>query len=272
MLSRFASFIHLEAYGFERCKWTTAATCSKKTSQKRLNVTEAKNIDPAELSRFSRMADQWWDPKGDFAALHDINPVRLAYVQERAGLAGQRVLDVGCGGGLLSEAMARAGACVTAIDMSPAGLAAARNHMREAGLAIDYRQSAAEDLARKAAERFDIVTCMELLEHVPDPAAMVNACGRLARPGGHVFFATVNRTWLSHLLVIGFSEYLFRIVGRGTHTYHKFVQPDELLAWGRAAGLKLSHLSGLRYIPFIRYAALCRGTAMNYVVHFAKRG
>lgn len=233
-------------------------------------MTEAKNIDPAELSRFSRMADQWWDPKGDFAALHDINPVRLAYVQERVGLAGQRVLDVGCGGGILSEAMARAGAKVTAIDMSPAGLTAARNHMQAAGLAINYCQTTAEDLAQKTLGDFDVVTCMELLEHVPDPAAIVNACGRLARPGGHVFFATVNRTWLSHLLVIGFSEYLFQIVGKGTHTYHKFVQPDELLAWGQAAGLRLSHRAGLRYIPFIRYAALCRGTAMNYLMHFRK--
>jgi 2-polyprenyl-6-hydroxyphenyl methylase/3-demethylubiquinone-9 3-methyltransferase len=230
----------------------------------------SENIDPAELTKFSRMADVWWDRRGAFGALHDINPVRLAYLRQRVDLAGQQVLDVGCGGGILAEAMARAGARVTAIDMAPAGLIAARRHMQAGGLKIDYRQTTAEDLARQAAGEFDIVTCMELVEHVPEPASIVRACGRLARPGGSVFFATVNRTWLARLLVIGVSEYVLGIVGKGTHTYQKFVQPAELAAWGRAGGLTLSHLCGLRYIPLIHYSSLCRGTAMNYLMHFRK--
>jgi 2-polyprenyl-6-hydroxyphenyl methylase/3-demethylubiquinone-9 3-methyltransferase len=230
----------------------------------------SENLDPAELSKFSRMADLWWDRKGAFAALHDINPVRLAYVRQRVDLVGQKILDVGCGGGILAEAMARAGARVTAIDLTPAGLIAARRHMQAARLTIDYRQASVEDLAEKAAEEFAIVTCMELLEHVPDPASVVRACGRLVKPGGDVFFATVNRTWLALLLVIGFSEYLFKIVAKGTHRYRKFVRPAELTAWGRAGGLTLKNLCGLRYIPFIRYSSLCRSTAMNYLMHFQK--
>lgn len=229
------------------------------------------NIDAGEISRFSAMADVWWDPKGELKALHDINPVRLAYVADRSPLAGKRVLDVGCGGGLLSEALAAAGARVTAIDMAEASLAVARVHMRQQGLTIDYRQMTVEDLAAAEPGHFDVVTCMELLEHVPRPASILMACSRLVKPGGDVFFATVNRTVLAWLLVIVASEYILGIVRKGTHHYRKLVRPEELEQWGHAAGLAAENLSGLRYIPFGGYAALCRSTTMNYMMHFRKR-
>ena len=226
------------------------------------------NIDAAEIARFTAMADVWWDRSGEFKALHDINPVRLAYVQDRAGLDGKTVLDVGCGGGLLSEALAACGGQVTGIDMAPASLAVARAHMVQSGLAIDYRQTTAEKLAAEAPGRFDVVVCMELLEHVPRPVSVIAACARLVKPGGDVFFATVNRTWISRLLVIWAAEYLFGIVRKGTHAYHKLVKPAELRQWAAAADLRLENLSGLRYLPLGGYARLCRSTAMNYLMHF----
>jgi len=227
------------------------------------------NVDPQEVANFSDMASLWWQAKGEFKALHEINPVRLCYV-DRAGLAGKKVLDVGCGGGLLTEAMAGKSAMVTGIDMVPKALEVARSHAADNGLNIDYRQSTAEDWARDQAARYDIVTCMELVEHVPDPAMLVQACARLARPGGDIFFATVNRTLLSRLLVIIVAEYILGIVRKGTHTYHRFVKPEELMDWGRQAGLTLSNVSGLRYIPFIKYARLCNSTQMNYLIHLKK--
>lgn len=233
-------------------------------------MTASDNIDNAEISRFSAMADTWWDREGEFKALHDINPVRLAYVRGRSELAGKRVLDVGCGGGLLAEALAASGAQVTGIDMAEASLAIARAHMLKSGLTVNYQRSTAENLARQAPEHFDTVTCMELLEHVPRPASILNACARLVKPGGDLFFATVNRTWLSRLLVIGMSEYVLGIVRKGTHEYRKLVRPDELKKWGMAAGLALINLSGLRYLPFIGYAALCTDTSMNYMMHFKR--
>jgi 2-polyprenyl-6-hydroxyphenyl methylase/3-demethylubiquinone-9 3-methyltransferase len=228
------------------------------------------NIDTGEIERFSAMADVWWDRNGEFGALHDINPVRLAYVRDRAGLDGSRVLDVGCGGGLLSEALAACGARVTGIDMAEASLAAARAHMKISGLAIDYRRITAEDHADDKPGRYDAVVCMELLEHVPRPASIIAACARLVRPGGDVFFATVNRTWLSWLLVIVAAEYVMGIVRKGTHAYRKLVRPEELEQWGADAGLSLENLSGLRYIPFGGHAALCRSTSMNYLMHFRR--
>lgn len=178
-------------------------------------MTTSDNIDRAEISRFSAMADTWWDRDGEFKALHDINPVRLAYVRDRSELAGKAVLDVGCGGGLLAEALAASGAQVTGIDMAEASLAVARAHMRASGLTVNYQQSTAENLAHQIPDHFNVVTCMELLEHVPRPASILNACARLVKPGGDVFFATVNRTWLSRLLVIGMSEYVLGIVKKG---------------------------------------------------------
>lgn len=229
------------------------------------------NVDPQELAKFAAMADLWWQPAGQFKALHDINPVRLAYVAGRAGCVGRRVLDVGCGGGLLAEAMARKGAAVTGIDMAAAALVVARRHAADAGVRVDYQEGSAEQWALAHPAAFDAVTCMELVEHVPDPASLVDACARLVRPGGDIFFATVNRTPLAGLLVILAAEYLLRIVPKGTHTYAKFVRPRELIGWGAKAGLTLAGLSGLRYVPFAGHARLCRSVGMNYMVHFKKK-
>lgn len=228
---------------------------------------DLKNIDGDEIARFAAQADAWWDLTGEYKALHEINPVRLAYVQDRAGLIGKKVLDIGCGGGLLSEAMAAAGAQVTAIDMAAPSLDVARSHAKQEGLTIDYRQHTAEDWALGHSGDYDVVTCMELVEHVPDPRLLVHTCGSLLRPGGDLIFASVNRTWLSRFLVIWMSEYVLGIVARGTHTYDKFVQPRQLVHWGKEAALTVQNVSGLRYLPFIGYAALCKSTAMNYLVH-----
>ena len=228
------------------------------------------NVDPQEISKFGAMADLWWQLDGEFKALHQINPVRLAYIRERAGLAGRKVLDIGCGGGLLSEAMAKDGAEVTGIDMVPEALSVARQHAGRSDLAIDYQLSTAEDWAQHHGSQYDVVTCMELVEHVPDPSVLVAACAQLVHPGGDLFFATVNRTPLANLLVIVAAEYLMGIVRRGTHTYAKFVRPQELIGWGRRSGLTMAHLSGLRYIPVVGYARLCKSVSMNYLVHFKK--
>ncbi len=230
------------------------------------------NVDPREVAKFAAMADLWWRPQGEFKALHEINPVRLAYVASgAAGLARREVLDIGCGGGLLAEAMARQGAVVTGIDMVPEALDAARRHASQARVRVDYREGSAEEWAERHPAAYAVVTCMELVEHVPDPASLVAACARLARPGGHIFFATVNRTPLAGLLVIGMAEYVLGIVRKGTHRYARFVRPAELIAWGAAAGLDKAGLTGLRYLPFVGHAGLCRSVKMNYMVHFKKR-
>ena len=235
-------------------------------------MSDQNNIDNDEVARFAAQADKWWDLTGEYKALHEINPVRLAFVKDRAGLAGRKVLDVGCGGGLLSETMAAAGAHVTGIDMAAPSLEVARRHADQNGLVIDYRQSAAEQWADRHPGGYDVVTCMELVEHVPDPGTLIDACARLVRPGGDLFFATVNRTVLSRLLVIWLSEFVLGIVPKYTHTYEKFVRPEELIRWAEKAGMTLGHLSGVRYLPFIGYAALCKSTVMNYLVHFKRRG
>jgi 2-polyprenyl-6-hydroxyphenyl methylase/3-demethylubiquinone-9 3-methyltransferase len=228
------------------------------------------NIDSREIARFASQADGWWDLRGQFKALHQINPVRLAYVRDRAGLRDRRILDVGCGGGLLAEAMAAEGAWVTGIDMVAPALKVARRHALESGLAVDYRQSTAETWTRDHRAVYDVVTCMELVEHVPDPAGLIQALAQMVRPQGDLFFATVNRTWLARLLVIWLSENVLGIVPKGTHTYGKFVRPRELTRWGKASGLEVRDLSGLRYLPFVGHAVLCKGTAMNYLMHFCK--
>jgi 2-polyprenyl-6-hydroxyphenyl methylase/3-demethylubiquinone-9 3-methyltransferase len=228
------------------------------------------NIDPSELARFAALAPAWWDPQGELKALHDINGLRVGYIDRRAPLNGRRVLDVGCGGGILSEAMAARGAAVTGIDAGEDALAVARVHARASGIAVDYRLATAEAYAAAAPGRWDTVVCMELLEHVPDPASIVAACGRLAAPNGDVFFATLNRNPKSFLFAIVGAEVLLRLVKRGTHRWRRFVKPSELRRWARKAGLQPLDLSGLHYNPFTRVYSLGGNTHVNYLMHFRR--
>ncbi|MBL8259378.1 MAG: bifunctional 2-polyprenyl-6-hydroxyphenol methylase/3-demethylubiquinol 3-O-methyltransferase UbiG [Candidatus Competibacteraceae bacterium] len=226
------------------------------------------NVDFQEIAKFEQLASRWWDPDSEFKPLHDINPLRLNYIDERGGgLAGKRVLDVGCGGGILAESMALRGAQVTGIDMGEAPLAVARLHQLESGAALDYRRITAEALAESEPASFDIVTCMEMLEHVPDPALTIDACARLLKPGGHAFFSTINRNPKSYLLAVIGAEYLLRLLPKGTHDYRKFVRPSELDAWARAAGLDLQHLTGMHYNPLLRSYWLGAGVSVNYLMH-----
>jgi len=229
------------------------------------------NIDAGELARFEDLADRWWDPGGEFRALHAINPPRLEFVAARAPLAGRRVLDVGCGGGLLAEAMARAGALVTGIDAGARALAAARRHAERSGLAIEYVETSAEALAEAGGGPFDVVTCMELVEHVPEPGSLIAACARLARPGGDVFFSTINRTPRAWALAVVGAEYVLGLLPKGTHDYARFVRPSELAAWARAAGLELREVAGLAYNPLSGRARLGRELAVNYLA-WLRRG
>ncbi|MEO8673716.1 MAG: bifunctional 2-polyprenyl-6-hydroxyphenol methylase/3-demethylubiquinol 3-O-methyltransferase UbiG [Tahibacter sp.] len=223
------------------------------------------NVDPTETAKFDRLAARWWDPSGESRPLHDLNPVRLAYVAERIALRGARVLDVGCGGGLLSEALARAGASVTAIDLAPAVLNVARLHLHESNLSVDYRLISAEDLAREQPASFDAVTCMEMLEHVPDPGSVVAACAGLLKPGGMLFLSTINRTPAAFALAIVGAEYALRLLPRGTHRYAQFIRPSEMTAALRASGFTLEDLRGLDYNPFTHRARLVPSVAVNYL-------
>lgn len=225
------------------------------------------NVDAAELERFGVLAQRWWDPDGEMRPLHDMNPLRTAYIDRRAPLAGRRVLDVGCGGGLLSEAMAERSASVTGIDLGSAALAVAREHCEESGLAIDYREIGAEALAEREPAGFDTVTCLELLEHVPEPGALVHACARLVRPGGSVFFSTINRNPQAYLLAIVAAEYVLGLLPRGTHRYARLIRPAELDRWCREAGLETREISGVTYDPFTRRARLTPSPAVNYFLH-----
>jgi len=231
-----------------------------------------KNIDKSEISKFEALSSRWWDRDGEFGALHDINETRLRYINARAGLAGKQVLDVGCGGGILSEAMAETGAQVTGIDAGKGPIEIAKSHMVEKGLKIDYRQVTAEAFAVSHSQYYDIVTCMELLEHVPKPWSIIKACKELVRPGGHVFFATLNRNPLSYLLAILAAEYLFDLVPRGTHQYHRFIKPSEMTQWAQAVQLKLKNVSGLLYIPLLRRCILGGPACVNYMAHFSRHG
>jgi len=228
------------------------------------------NADLNELAKFEAAASGWWSGGRAFQALHDINPLRLAFIRQQVELAGRTVVDVGCGGGLLTEAMAAAGAHVTGIDLGRAALAAAESHRRLSGLAITYRQIDAEALAEQTPGRFDIVVCMELLEHVPDPSSIVRACARLTRPGGHLFFATLNRTVLAYVLAIFMAEQVLRIVPHGTHQYARFIPPRELAEWARRSGLQGGEFRGMLYLPFVRRTALIKSTAVNYLAHFRR--
>lgn len=223
------------------------------------------NFSQAELNKFDELAHRWWDPNGESRPLHDLNPVRLAYVRERAGLRDAEVLDVGCGGGLLSEALAREGARVTGIDLAPQVLEVARLHLFESGLTLDYREISVEALAAEAPARFDVITCMEMIEHVPDPASVITACAGLLKPGGRLFLSTLNRTPQAFALAIFGAEYVLRLLPRGTHHYAQFIKPSELATWIRAAGLELQDVSGLHYEPFTRRAWSGGRTDVNYL-------
>lgn len=230
----------------------------------------APNVDYAEINKFESLASRWWDPGSEFKPLHDINPLRLDYIDERAPLAGRQVLDVGCGGGILSESMAARGAQVTGIDMGETPLGVARLHRHESGLDIDYQRITAEALAEQQAGAFDSVTCLEMLEHVPQPESVVAACARLVKPGGDVFFSTINRNPKSYLLAIIGAEYLLRMLPRGTHEYRKFIRPSELDRWARRAGLELRDISGMSYNPLTGEYRLGRDVDVNYLAWYQK--
>jgi 2-polyprenyl-6-hydroxyphenyl methylase / 3-demethylubiquinone-9 3-methyltransferase len=229
-----------------------------------------RNADPAELAKFAALAQSWWDPKGPSKPLHDLNPLRLRYIERTVSLPGKQALDVGCGGGILSEAMARAGAQVLGIDLSQRVLDVAELHALEGKVAVEYRAVAAEDLAQERPAAFDVVTCMEMLEHVPDPAASVAALAALAKPGGTVIVSTLNRNPLAFAVAIVGAEYLARVLPRGTHEYSKFIRPSELARWGRKAGLELRDLTGISYNPITRSFRLAPNTDVNYLAHFSR--
>jgi 2-polyprenyl-6-hydroxyphenyl methylase/3-demethylubiquinone-9 3-methyltransferase len=229
------------------------------------------NADPAELAKFGALAHRWWDPTGEFKPLHDINPLRLGHIERQCGgLAGKSVLDVGCGGGILAEAMAEAGASVTGIDLSEPGLAVARLHQLESKSTVAYCRIAAESLAAERSSAFDLVTCLELLEHVPDPASTLAACARLVRPGGTVICSTINRNPKSYLLAIVGAEYVLNLLPRGTHDYARFLRPAEIAGFARRAGLDLVDLTGMTYNPLSRLYRLERDTSVNYIATFRR--
>ena len=225
------------------------------------------DIDPEELGKFEALGDVWWSRRGGMRALREITPARAGYVASRVELKEQRVVDVGCGGGILAEALAVKGAGVTGIDPGAKAIRAARLHSRESGLSISYEQTSAGPFAAAYQGCFDVAVCMELLEHVPDPSGIVRACAMLARPGGDVFFATLNRTFLSRLLAVILAEYCLGLVARGTHDFKKFVKPEELAAWAREAGLDVLDVSGLLYLPWVRFSRIIPLTGVNYLMH-----
>ncbi len=226
------------------------------------------NVDPSEIQKFSELASRWWDRESEFKPLHDINPLRLDYIDRRAGgLAGKRVVDVGCGGGILAESMALKGAEVTGIDMGEAALSVAKLHQLESGAELEYRLTTAEELAAARPGEYDVVTCMEMLEHVPEPASVVAACARLVKPGGHLFFSTINRNPKSYLFAVIGAEYLLGLLPKGTHQYAKFIRPSELESWLRAADLYLQELTGMSYNPLTRGYSLGRDLDVNYLAH-----
>ena len=229
------------------------------------------NVDPAEIAKFESLANRWWDKNGEFKPLHEINPLRSNYIDQRSPVAGKNLLDVGCGGGILCEAMAQRGATVNGIDMGEAPLSVAKLHQLESGVTVNYRQITAEDLAAQEAGQYDIVTCLEMLEHVPDPGSVIKACAALVRPGGDLYFSTINRNPKSYLFSIIGAEYILRLLPKGTHDYHKFIKPSELGHWIREAGLQLQHITGMTYNPISKkYRLNADDVAVNYLVHTRK--
>lgn len=235
-----------------------------------MTTTTEHNVDPAELAKFDALASRWWDPEGEFRPLHQINPLRLDWIRQHVALDGRKAVDIGCGGGILAEAMATAGATVTGIDMAEGPLAVARLHQLESGASVDYRRSTAEALATEEAGEYDLVTCLEMLEHVPAPEAVVEACATLVRPGGSVFFSTINRNPKAFLFAIVGAEYLLRLLPAGTHEYEKFIRPSELDAWARHHRLELEDSTGLHYNPLTGEYWLERNLDVNYLMHFRR--
>ena len=225
------------------------------------------NADPNELDKFSQLAHRWWDPNSEFKPLHEINPLRLGWIETLTPLSGRQVVDIGCGGGILAESMAARGARVTGVDLSRKALEVARLHLLESGRSINYREISAEALADEQPASFDIVTCMELLEHVPDPVRTIKACATLVKPGGHVFFSTVNRNPKSYLLAIIGAEYILRMLPKGTHDFTRFIRPSELTRWAGMAGLDAQRLSGLTFNPLTGKYRLCADCSVNYLAH-----
>ncbi len=226
----------------------------------------SQNVDPDEIKKFAALAAHWWDETGEMRTLHEINPIRMQIIQQRVALAGKKVADIGCGGGILSESLARAGAQVIGIDMNKAAIDVASLHLLESKQTVRYEQTTAEALAAAEPEQYDVVTCLEMLEHVPDPASIVNACAALVKPGGHLFFSTLNRTAKSYLYAVIGAEYVLRILPKGTHDYAKFIRPSELGTWCLNAGLKPTETLGIHYQPFTKQFTLTDNLAVNYLL------
>ena len=224
------------------------------------------NVDQGEIDKFSALAHRWWDPTSELKPLHAINPLRLGWIESITHLEGKRVLDVGCGGGILTESLSKAGAAVTGIDLSTKALKVAELHQLESGTTVRYRSISAEDLAKEEPQSFDVVTCMEMLEHVPDPASVVQACSNLCKPGGHLFFSTLNRNPKSYLFAIIGAEYILQLLPKGTHQYEKFIKPSELAQYTRAAGLEVVQLKGMTYNPITQVYRLGSDTDVNYMM------
>ena len=232
------------------------------------NSTQAHNVDLGEIAKFEALAHRWWDQNSEFKPLHDINPLRANYIDQRSPVAEQKLLDVGCGGGILAEAMAQRGAIVTGIDMGEAPLSVARLHQLESGVEVDYQQTTAEQLAAQQAGEYDIVTCLEMLEHVPDPSSVIAACAQLVKPGGDVYFSTINRNPKAYALAIVGAEYILKLLPKGTHEYDKFIRPSELNNWIRGAGLQAQAITGMVYNPFTKQYKLKESDIdVNYLVH-----
>jgi len=229
---------------------------------------KSQNFDPAELSKFNELASKWWDMSGEFKPLHDINPLRLQFINQRAPLAGKKVLDVGCGGGILTEAMAKLGAEVTGIDMGDKALNVAKLHRLESELDINYQLITAEEFAEQNPHQFDVVTCLEMLEHVPDPSSVITACKHLVKPDGDIFFSTINRNPKAFLFAVVGAEYLMNMLPHGTHSYAKFIKPSELNRWSLKANLELKDITGMHYNPITRLYSLGDGVDVNYLAHY----
>lgn len=228
------------------------------------------NADTAELNKFSELAHKWWDKTSEFKPLHEINPLRLTYIDDAVSLKGKRVLDVGCGGGILSESMAEKGAIVTGIDLGEKALKVAQLHSLESGVEVDYRYISAEALAVEEAGKYDVVTCLEMLEHVPDPASIISACAKLVKPGGHIFFSTINRNPKAYLFAVLGAEYILNMLPKGTHDYAKFIKPSELARFARESDLSIIGQAGMSYNPITQYYWLNNDVSVNYLVHTQK--